>query len=437
MNVKCYCTHDVELALNYALSERILYMKPLINPFLLVLTIAFLLTISTALADTLKAGASKRIITPSMNVYLAGLAENRISTGAHDDIYARCMMIDDGNTVMGIVSLDIIGLPMHYVVKIRQTLKENGINGENILLTCTHQHSGPDTLGLWGPSDTESGVNPDYMEFLCKQIVDAIIEANSNMQEATLKLSSIQVPEGVSDNSREPNLIDRELSLLKIDSASGDTIATLVNFTAHPETLWSDNHLITSDYPCYVYRDVEKALGGVTLFVNGALGGMVSVDSKAHTFEEAERIGSAVAEKAIEASQKAETQENVKIIFKKEMIEIPLENEGFLQLSEIGIFPKDSFIDNKVQTEVNYIRIGDAQIATFPGEALPKLGFKIKDAMNARYKFVFGLTNDELGYILAEEDFNRDLYKYEKSMSVGSKAGTMTTDSLIKLISKP
>ncbi|MGB9597763.1 MAG: neutral/alkaline non-lysosomal ceramidase N-terminal domain-containing protein [Candidatus Poribacteria bacterium] len=401
----------------------------------MITSIIFSMIISLGVyANDIKAGSAKRIITPKMNVYLAGLAENRISTGTHDDLYARCLLLDDGKTVIGFVSLDIIGLPRWYVLKIKDDLKKIGINADNIIITSTHQHSGPDTIGLWGKSETESGVNPEYMDFLCNQIFDVISEAYKNMQDAVIKLSSTIVSEGVSKNSREPNLIDRELSLIKVESVSGDTIATLVNFTAHPETLWSDNHLLTADYVHYIYRDLDKKLGGITLFINGALGGMVSVDSKAHTFDEAERIGKTVANKAIESLAKAEKQENTKIIFKRAELDIPMENSIFKLLMDIGVLKNYLYENGNIKTEVNHIQIGDAQIATFPGEVLPKLGFKIKDAMTSKYKFVFGLANDELGYILAEEDFNKELYKYERSMSIGSKIGTITTETLLNLM---
>lgn len=411
-----------------------------ISLFLKILVLAVPLMIfaaSTALAAPLRAGAARRVITPEMNVYLAGLGNDRLSTGVHDDIYARCLMLDDGETTIGIVSMDLIGLTMYHTLKLRQLLAEQGIAGENIILTYTHQHSGPDTIGLWGADETRSGVNPAYIEFLYGKIVESVKEAKQNMKPAVLKLGSIQVPEGVSHNVREPELIDRELSLLKVDSLSGDTIATLVNFTAHPETLWSDNLLVTADYPCYIYRDVEKELGGIALFVNGALGGMVTVDSESNTFQEAERIGSIIAGKAIEAAREAEIQKDVKIVFKKAVVEVPLENPGFMALMEAGILPEEVFIDGKVRTEVNLIEIGDAQIATYPGETLPKLGLRVKSAMNAKYRFIFGLANDELGYILAEEDFHREMYEYEKSMSVGPKIGTIATEKLIMLISEP
>ncbi len=405
--------------------------------FILITSLVFSIAICFgAYSDDIKAGSAKRIITPKMNVYLAGLAGNRISTGIHDDIYARCLLLDDGKNMIGFVSLDIIGFPRWYVLKIKDDLKKMGINADNIIITCTHQHSGPDTIGLWGKNEMESGVNPEYMDFLCKQVFDVISEAYKNMQGAEIKLSSITVPDGVSKNFREPDLIDRELSLIKVDSISGDTIAILVNFTAHPETLWSDNHLITADYVHYIYRDLDEKFGGVTLFINGALGGMVSVDSKAHTFEEAERIGTTISDKAIESIAKAEIQRNVNITLKKSEIDIPMENNNFKLLMDVGLLKNFLYENGNIKTEVNYIKIGDAQIATFPGEVLPKLGFKIKNAMTSKYKFIFGLANDELGYILAEEDFNKELYKYERSMSIGSKIGTMTAGKLLNLITE-
>ncbi len=125
------------------------------------------------------------------------------------------------------------------------------------------------------------------------------------------------------------------------------------------------------------------------------------------------------------------------MVFRKARIEVTLENPGFKALIEAGILPEDPFMGGRAQTEVNLIEIGDAQIVTFPGEVLPKLGLKMKNEMKAKYKFIFGLANDELGYILPEEDFDRGLYEYEKSMSVGSKIGTITTETLLMLISEP
>jgi hypothetical protein len=247
-----------------------------------------------------------------------------------------------------------------------------------------------------------------------------------------------------------PNLIDRTLGLIQFVDIEGNSIANVVNFTAHPEVLWSDSKYITTDYVALVYREVDSKLGGITLFINGALGGMVTVDNRGedgedmNTFSEAEHIGNIVAQKAIEAALNgglrskllySQEQESTAIVFLNGIVRVPMENPGFLALAEAGILPKEIVRDGYVETEVNVIQIGDAQIATFPGEALPKLGLRVKATMTTPYKFVFGLANDELGYIIPEEDFSDELYNYERSMSVGSQIGPATTGKILELLS--
>jgi len=389
----------------------------------------------------LRAGAAKRVITPKTPVYLAGLGNNRLSIGAHDPLYVRAVVFEDGKTRLGLVSLDLIGLLRPDVRRIQRKLREAGVETDHTILTCTHVHSGPDTIGIWGPDELTSGVNPAYMEYLNQQIIACIKEAQSAMQIATLRLGQAEAPpKGVSRNVRVSNLIDRTLGLMQFVDAKGKPIANVVNFTAHPETLWSDSKYITADYVAPVYREVDDKLGGVTLFINGALGGMVTVDNRGedgeerNTFAEAERIGKIVAQKTIEAASKAQEQNSTSIIFRHGTVRVPMENPQFLALAESGILPKEMFRDGYVETEVNVIQIGDAQIATFPGEALPKLGLRVKDAMTVPYKFVFGLANDELGYIISAEDFSDELYDYERSMSVGSRIGPATVEKILEFL---
>jgi len=71
----------------------------------------------------LRAGAAKRVITPQMPVYLAGLSNNRMSIGVHDPLYARSVIFEDGKTRIGLVSLDLIGLLRRDVQKIQNKLR--------------------------------------------------------------------------------------------------------------------------------------------------------------------------------------------------------------------------------------------------------------------------------------------------------------------------
>ena len=99
--------------------------------------------------------------------------------------------------------------------------------------------------------------------------------------------------------------------------------------------------------------------------------------------------------------------------------------------------PREKVPDSSIvviPTVVRLIQFGEAQIATYPGEVLPKPGFQVKNAMNAKYRFIFGLADDELGYILDDQDFGREPYEYESSMSVGPTIGSLTTNALLNLL---
>lgn len=78
--------------------------------------------------------------------------------------------------------------------------------------------------------------------------------------------------------------------------------------------------------------------------------------------------------------------------------------------------------------------IGDAQMAMVPGELFPNLGLMLKDKMSKPYKFVLGLTNDEIGYLMSGEDFGRKKYRYESSMSPGKEAGDTVVKTLVEIL---
>ena len=414
----------------------------------MILSTALLMFLAPIISDNpprLQAGAAKRIITPQSSVYLAGWSSNRKSEGVHDDLFARCLLIDDGQIQIGFLSLDLLGVTRLQNMEIQELCREKGVFPDHLIITATHQHSGPDTIGLWGPDETTSGVDPEYIEWVCQQSANAVEDAKKRIQPAkiSLAMTSISQADRISINHREPDLIDRDLGLIKVDRPDGTNIGILVNFTMHPEVMKSDSRLLTADFPSVIYRQCDAKLGGVTLFVNGALGGMVSPDRTEGTFEQVERIGDFLVEKILNSIETAVLQENVRLDHKSKKIHVPLQNPQFLSAIEVGLLPKEMAIPREkvpdssmvvIPTVVRLIQFGEAQIATYPGEVLPKPGFQVKNAMNAKYRFIFGLADDELGYILDDQDFGREPYEYESSMSVGPTIGSLTTNALLDLL---
>jgi hypothetical protein len=386
--------------------------------------------------DGLLAGAATRVITPERPAYLAGLSGPRLSDGVHDELYARAVAFSEGDTTVIIVGLDIIGYARERVESVKAELARRGVPTDGLIVCSTHQHSGPDTLGMWGPSETETGVDDAYMEFLAGRIVEAAEEAYDDLRPASAAAGAARVPEGVARNARVPEY-DDELRVLQFVADDGGTIATLVNFTSHPEVLWSDSMKITADYPQHVYRLVEKEFGGVAVFINGALGGMVTPASSEHTFEECERIGVAVANTAIAAVGSAAPVADGGLQHDRRVFTSPMENAQFRAAVDAGIVPVGPATDTVV-TEVSLIRLGDVALATIPGEMLPSLGFELRDTIRQRLgcesPFILGLANDELGYILSEEEFDLELYEYEASMSVGRGIGPATLDALYEMM---
>ncbi|MFN7016871.1 MAG: neutral/alkaline non-lysosomal ceramidase N-terminal domain-containing protein, partial [Fimbriimonadales bacterium] len=381
-------------------------------------------------AQGLQAGAAANKITPTKQVYLAGYAPNRPNTGGvHDDIWARALVVQVGQERLAIVVCDLLGLLRDDVQKIRQQVKS--VPPNRVMVLCTHVHSAPDTIGLWGPTPMQSGRDEEYVNFVIETAARTVDEATSRLQPATVGFAKTNI-DGVAYNYRVEKILDTEAAVMQFRSkADGKVIATLTNFACHPEVL--NNDQLTADFCHWYYQTVESKVGGVAIFANGALGGMISPAPnpdpnvpKGRDWARAERYGTTIANKALEAIATARFSDAVQLEHREANYTVPLENERFRMALAAGIIPAGASLSNdKITTESHLIRLGDAVMFTMPGEVLPNIGILLKRLL-APYGdpvFLFGLANDELGYILSMADYYLDLYSYERSMSVGSEIG--------------
>jgi hypothetical protein len=198
---------------------------------------------------------------------------------------------------------------------------------------------------------------------------------------------------------------------------------------------------MTSDFPHWLRLHVEERLGGVAIYMNGALGGMVTAliqneekYPKGEAWPEAERIGNTLAEATLASLEGASWEESPNFTFQQRIFRVPLENAGFKLLIAAKILPGELVDGSDILTEVSRFTLGPAEFITLPGEVLPNIGLYLKTKMRSPYKFQLGLTGDALGYILTAEDFVLKLYAYESSVSVGPKMGPLMTENLLALI---
>ncbi len=394
---------------------------------------------------TLNIGYAQNSISPDLSrpVYMAGFERNRRAQSIHDDLFARALALVYGESPRNVqclvlVSLDVIGLARSICLELASFLPEI-----ELVIASSHTHHGPDTIGLWGPDLTTSGVDPIFMDRLKETILATARQAMGNLEPAEIRAASVSIP-GLAKNARDPHIVDDELSLVQFRRlAANSRPVTLASFACHPETLWIENPHITSDYPHALREIVERETDGSCLFFAGALGGMMTPNVKEHTFQEANRIGQALAQAGLERIKKEPFETEPGFTFLRREYEIPLQSLLLEQAIQGGLLSGVLARDNRIQTETSLLRIGPAWLALVPGELLPALGLEIKRRMHlagAKITAIIGLANDELGYILPDEAYNYppDPFTpgehYEETMSVGPTAGSALLSSLTTLI---
>lgn len=435
---------------------------------------ASLVLLSAICYGQVKVGVGQRSITPDLAkfgpVYLAGFGNNRVATGVHDELSARCMAIAVVKEPVVICAVDLIGLFLDDTSKIRKS-----VANARVVVASLHDHEGPDTMGMWGPAPGVSGINEAYNQFVVDRTIEAARDAVKSLQPAKITLSKIDTPElhTFIDDGRPPVVHDAELIALFAVDEKGKPIGTLLNWANHPETLGSKNTLITADYSGYLRTRLEALLGGTAVFVNGAVGGMQSplgskLAAPENTFEKAELIGTRVAAIAAEAVKKAAVVEINALSYREASVQLPMNNAGFKMGMEAGLFKgrKKPNVDGSSTTTVGYMRLGQNQkalleIALLPGELYPELsvggirkyegadfpdavfeaGIK-KDLMKAPYRMLFGLANDEIGYVIPKVEWddvapwlqNRPKRLYGEVNSVGPETAPMIVKAFADLV---
>jgi len=399
----------------------------------------------------IRAGAARVEITPDLNkhgpVYMAGFGHNRVATGVHDDLYARCLALSvTGSQPLVLCGVDSIGLFSDDVERIRAEVRKRSAPREpNVVVASTHVHEAPDTMGLWGPAQGRSGINEAYNDFVVERVARAAADAVRHMKTATLTLAQAHPSEldQLIHDDRPPETHDAGVIVMRLTDRRGNTIATLVNWANHPETLGSKNTLITADYPHYLCTQLEQSLDGVAVFLNGAVGGMQSpLDAEVtnpltgkpapeNSFYKAELIGRRVADIAASAIRNGEKVKADSIEFHEQKIEIPVANKGFQLAAQADLYKgrKKTTSDGATTTPVGMVRISaggsvELEIALVPGELYPELSVggiqrypgadfpdspmepAIKKLMSAQYRMLVGLADDEIGYIIPKAEWD-------------------------------
>jgi hypothetical protein len=391
----------------------------------------------------LRAGAAMRIITPNPLLPVSGgIGKPQPAKEKTGELTVRAMVLEKNGVRVAIVGVDNLGWSSVLGNRSRALIK--GIPAENIMIGATHTHSAPDAYAF--PDEQgKSYADLAYLDKCTHQIADAVNEALGKLEPAVLRTVVGEAKGKISYNYYADKLFDPRCGVIQAIADSGGrkgkTIVTLVNYAVHPEVIGPDRGILGPDLCGPLYDRIEERAGGLAIFMNSAQGGMVTADNRlpdgkeANDWAECQRIGRTLADEALRLIADAPVQRNPTLYCASQKLKLPVESpimKYILQKSPLSfpVLPGDT-----VATQVNLLNIGQAQVLTIPGEALPNIGYYVKRQMHTKQPFLFGLTNDAFGYMLTKVDFNSfERYSYVSRTSLGEMTAELWMNHVIKMI---
>jgi hypothetical protein len=429
-------------------------------------------------------------ITPNLEgkpVYLAGFGQNRKATGIHDPLFARAVVFMEGDRKIALVSVDLVGFFYEYVLRIRKHLTDF----HYVLVSSTHNHEGPDTLGLWGPTAFQSGIDPDYLKRVEDTIVRCVRNAEKGLQPAKARIGSARAPELLHDG-REPYVLHDDLQVLEFLSLDQGPrrLGLLVQWNVHPELLGGKNTLVSADHVGYTVNYLQKKHQCPVAYFTGTVGGLMTSlhvplkDEQGKvladgTFEKTERYGLLLGAAADRALKETKELALTPIVVRSRQVFVPMLNRLYIAGRLLGVLQREAFLwtgdpykaepaaatekekPTCILTEVAILRLGDLEVAAVPGEIYPELVLgkvqtpvdpgadfpdapvesAVYDQLKARHKMILGLANDEIGYILPKRQwdekppfcYGRKKDQYGESNSVGPEAGPILCQAFKEL----
>ena len=418
-------------------------------------------------------GTAKIEITPPLDIpYLGLFPRHCFFQGVHDPLYARALVIGDGETDIAVIDADAIGFDnllmgtdRNFTGELRaQISRETGIPAHNILFASPHIHSTPDTLNF-RPLVESPGAEV-WLESLIGKISAAVAMTKRSRCKACMKVSRGRVS-GISVNRRGDDCLDTELIAVLFESLDSDDYAMLVHYACHPVIVQVQDQL-SGDYVGALQTACEKAVNkpGTCLFLQGACGDINPKVNDSRSFDDVHATGLALAGEAIKLyglmSFKDYPRQPVSVRSGISQVKLPSsplpppeerqaiekalrdyqdrgcrdkqERDRFSWLEDMSHrFKQDmDFFDAEIQV----FRIGDCLLAAVSGELLCETGLAVKQMARPLTGLLVGYANGYVGYIASPAAWAKGGYEVSPGpwCKVGPGGYEIVENSLADLI---
>lgn len=436
-----------------------------------------------AKAESWRAGVAETDITPPIGYRVAGYFYERISTGVHDPLKAKVVVLENGTNKAALVFCDLVEMTLPVSVPARKEASAQiGIPISNILICATHSHTGPlfndlrrdifhaAAIEKYGKDPTEP---LDYPNWLAARLVDVIVKANANIRPAQLR-AGFAKQEGLAFNRRyfmkngkvawnpgllNPNIdrpagpTDPAVPIVFIESAEvgkSKPVGAITIFAMHADTTGGTE--FSADYPFYLQEELRKTYGPdfISMFGAGTCGNInqINVSVDATRQKKTPELGATLGKTVLAQVPKLEQIEHPSLAVRSEKIVVPLQEVTPEQVAEAqatlkklshGKLTVEAFkiadLGRRGKTwpmEVQVFRLGsDTAIVGLPAEIFVEFGFAIKKASPFKNTFVISICNDRPNYIPTLEGFAQGAYE-----AINSRVQPGTGEKLVEIATK-
>jgi neutral ceramidase len=409
----------------------------------------------------LRAGAAASNITPSLGELIVGGWNPESATHIHDELYARCLVLDDGDTRIAIVVADNVGIPSNVVDEAKRlTTERSGLRAEQILIASTHTHSASNARGK--NRYDESSPLDDYQRFLAGRIADGVQRAINNLQPAQIGWGSGRLPEqvfnrrwfmkpgadltnpfGGVDKVRmnpgvgNPDLLkpaaptDPEIAFLAVRSREGRPIALVANYSLHYVGGVPSGH-ISADYFGVFAEQMTRLLAAdgqnppfVAMMSNGTSGDINNINfaggqARLPPYGRMRVVANQAAAEVLRALQEIAYHDWVPLAIIQRELTLEARRPAQAMIArarEVIADPEDAARDHvreriyadrilrivesppRLDIVLQAVRIGDLAITAIPFEVFVEIGLELKEKSPFPDTFTISIANGAYGYL--------------------------------------